>query len=139
MSFFNSLSIRITLALIGGILYGLLSYALILTLDLSLQAALGAALFVFLLYLGSRLLILFSGINTPYYFKEHKDSPYETTPFHQTAQWVGKFYHYHDLFLFIVLILICIVFLITVILDGIGKKPLGNTIRNLWDALTFIF
>jgi hypothetical protein len=139
MSFFNSLSIRITLALIGGILYGLLSYALILTLDLSLQAALGAALFVFLLYLGSRLLILFSGINTPYYFKEHKDSPHETTPFHQTAQWVGKFYHYHDLFLFIVLILICIVFLITVILDGIGKKPLGNTIRNLWDALTFIF
>jgi hypothetical protein len=139
MGFFNSFSIRITLALIGGILYGLLTYALVLTLDLPPQAAIGAAFFVFLLYLGSRLLILFSGVDTPYYSKGRKGSPYENTTFYQTAQWVGKFYHYHDFFLFALLILLCIVFLTTLILDGVGNKPFGDTIRDLWDALTLIF
>ena len=138
MGFFNSISIRIPLALIGGILYGLLTYALGLALDLPVKIAMGACFFVFLLYLGSRLLILFSGIDTPYYSTGRKGSPYENTVFYQTAQWVGKFYHYHDFFLFALLILTCIVFLITLILDGIGNKPFGDTIRNLWDALTLI-
>jgi len=93
MGLFNSLSIRIPLAMIGGILYGILTYAIVLTLNLQAQSAIGAGLLVFFLYLGSRLLILFSGIDTPYYSKERKGSPYENTAFYQTAQWVGKFYH----------------------------------------------
>ncbi|MBM4339321.1 MAG: hypothetical protein FJ110_07235 [Deltaproteobacteria bacterium] len=139
MGFFNSLSIRITLALIGGILYGLLTHALVLTLDLPPQAAIGAVLFVFLLYLSSRLLILFSGIDTPYYSRERKGLPYENTAFYQTAQWVGKFYHYHDLVLFCFLTLVSVLFLASLLMDGLGNKPFGETIRNLWAALTLLF
>jgi len=139
MSFFNALSIRISLAIIGGILYGLLTRALVLTLDLPLQAAMGAAFLVFLLYLGSRLLILFSGINTLYYSRERKGSPYENTVFYQTAQWVGKFYHYHDLVLFCFLTLVSVLFLTSLLMDGLGNKPFGETIRNLWATLTLLF
>ena len=67
MGFFNSLLIRITLAVLGGILYALLTYAIILSLKLSSPLATLAAFFVYLLYLGSRLLLLFSGIDSPYY------------------------------------------------------------------------
>jgi len=139
MSFFNSLSIRITLAFIGGILYGLLTHALVLTLDLPPQAAIGAAFFVSLLYVGSRLLILFSGVDTPYYSKERKGSPYENTAFNQTAQWVGKFYHYHDLFLFTFLTFLAIIFTISLVMDGFRNKPFGQSILDFWNKLTLLF
>lgn len=132
MGFFNSLSIRIPLAIIGGTLYGLLTYAISLLLDFPHQTAIGAGLLVFFLYLGSRLLILFSGIDTPYYSKGREASIFERTSFHQTAQWVGKFYHYHDTALFIFLTILSIAFLISLVVDGIGNKPFGHTIRNFW-------
>jgi len=135
MNFFNSLTIRIPLAVIGGILYGLLTYAIVLTLNLQAQTAIAAGLLVFFLYLGSRLLILFSGIDTPYYSKERKGSPYENTPFYRTAQWVGKFYHYHDAVLFAFMVALSIAFLISIIIDLLGSKSLGHTIQNLWGSL----
>jgi len=134
MSFFNSLSIRIPLAIIGGILYALLTYQIIILLNLSPQLALFAAVFVFLFYFGSRLLILFSGIDSPYYYRRGKaiaKQVYEKTSFYQTTQWVGKFYHDHDIVLFVFLTVTAIVFLITLIIDGLGSKPFGSTIQSL--------
>ncbi len=139
MSFFNSLSIRIPLAMIGGVLYGILTYAIVLTLNFPAQTAIGAGLLVFFLYLGSRLLVLFSGINTPYYSKERKGSPYENTAFYKTAQWVGKFYHYHDAVLFAFLVILAIVFVISLTMDGIENRPFGQTIQDLWNKLTLSF
>jgi len=117
MGFFNSLSIRIPLAVIGGILYGLLTYTIINLLDLPNNLALFSAFIVFLFYLGSRLMILFSGIDTPYYSKGRKSSPYENTLFYQTAKWVGKFYHYHDIALFACLIIMAFIFMISLWVD----------------------
>ncbi len=139
MSFFNSLTVRIPLTVIGGILYGLLTYGILLALDLSQQTATAAGLLVLFLYLGSRLLILFSGIDTPYYSKERKGSPYENTAFYQTAQWVGKFYHYHDAVLFAFLVILAIVFVISLTMDGIENRPFGQTIQDLWNKLTLSF
>ncbi len=139
MGFFNSLTVRIPLAVIGGILYGLLTYEIFFALDLSQQTATAAGLLVFFLYLGSRLLVLFSGINTPYYSKERKGSPYENTAFYQTAQWVGKFYHYHDAVLFAFLVILAIIFVISLIMDGLGNRPFGQTIQDLWNKLTLSF
>lgn len=139
MSFFNSLSIRIPLAVIGGILYGLLTYAIILVLNLPLQLAIGSGLFVFFLYLGSRLLILFSGIDTPYYSKGRKGSLYENTTFYRTAHKVGKFYHYHDTVLFIILVFVAVVFILTLIMDGFEGRPWGQTIHDIWDKLMLSF
>ncbi len=135
MSFFNSFSVRISLAIIGGILYGLLTYAILFLLNLSPRLAVGAGLFISFLYFGSRLLILFSGFDTPYYSKERKGSPYENTTFYQTAQWVGKFYHYHDTVLFVILVIIAVLFILTLIVDGIENRPWGQTIRDMWDQL----
>lgn len=138
MSFFNSLSTRIPLAVIGGILYSLLTYSIIVLLDLSSQFAISASVLVFLFYLGSRFLILFTGIETPYFSKGKKDIPkqlFEKTSFYQTSQWVGKFYHYHDIVLFVFLTVTAIVFLISLIIDWSGNKPLGNMIQNLLNAL----
>jgi hypothetical protein len=137
MDFFNSLSIRISLALIGGILYGLLIYSIALFLNFPHKIAVAAELIVFFLYLGSRLLILFSGIDTPYYSKGRKGSSLENTAFYRSAQWVGKFYDYHDMVLFIFLTLLSVLFLISLAMDGLGNKPFGETIRSLWDTLTF--
>jgi len=137
MGFFNSLTVRIPLAVIGGILYGLLTYEIFFALDLSQQTATAAGLLVFFLYLGSRLLVLFSGIDTPYYSKERKGSPYENTAFYKTAQWVGKFYHYHDAVLFAFMVALSIAFLISIIIDLLGSKSLGHTIQNLWDSLIY--
>jgi len=137
--FFNSLTTRIPLAIIGGVFYGLLAYYIVLLLDLPSQFAIFAAVFIFLFYVGSRLLILFSGIDTLYYSKRKKapsKSFYEGTPFYQTAQWVGKFYHYHDIVLFAFLVILAIVFVISLIMDGIGNKPFGQTIKDFWN--TFI-
>jgi len=136
MSFFNSLTVRIPLAIMGGILYGLLTYAIVLTLNFSAEIGIGAGFLVFFLYLGSRFLLLLSGFDTPYYSKERKGSPYENTALYQTAQWVGKFYHYHDAVLFAFLIILAIVFVISLITDGIENRPFGQTIQDLWNKLT---
>ena len=138
MSFFDSLSIRIPLAVIGGILYSFLTYYIIILLDLSSQFAIFAAVFVFLFYLGSRLLILFSGIDTSYYSKGEKTASkqfYKNTSFYQTTQWVGKFYHYHDIVLFIFLTVTAILFLISLGMDWSGSNPFGYTIQNLLNTL----
>jgi len=139
MGFFNSLSTRIPLALVGGVLYGLLTYYIILFLDLPSQLAVAGGILVFLFYFGSRFLILFSGINTLYYSKEERRNSkllLENNSFYQTAQWVGKFYHYHDIILFAFLILTSIVFLISLVMDWSGSKPFGETLQNLWNAFT---
>jgi len=138
MGFFNSLLIRITLAVLGGALYALLTYPLILSLRLSPPFAILAALFVYLLYLGSRLLLLFSGIDSPYY-RRRREEPLKTLPekssFQDVARWVGKFYHHHDTVLFVFLGLLSLVFLVSTVMDGLGKNPLGETIQNLWITL----
>lgn len=138
MGFFNSLLIRIVLAVLGGVLYALLTYALILSLNLSSPLAFLAAFLVCLLYVGSRFLLLFSGIDSPYYRRERK-GPSKTLPeknsFQEAAQWVGKFYHQHDKVLFAFLGFLSIFFLITLAVDGLEGQPFGNTIQNLWNAL----
>lgn len=138
MGFFNSLSIRIPLAIIGGILYGALTYTIVISLDLPSKLASSAAIVVFLFYLGSRLLILFSGIDSPYYSKGRKrdsKSPFENTAFYLTTQWVGKFYHYHDIVLFILLVLFAISFLISLGVDWWSEMPFGRTAQDLWNSL----
>ena len=138
MDFFNSLPIRITLAVIGGIFYAFLTYMTIIFLNLSYEFIIIAAVFVYLFYLSSRLLLLFSGIDSPYYSKGRKESSKATaekSSFSATAQWVGKFYHHHDIALFIFLGIISIVFLISLVMDGVEERPFGNTIQNLWNAL----
>jgi hypothetical protein len=122
------------MAVVGGIFYGLLTQAIALLLGLSSELAVIAALIIFFFYLVSRLLLLFSGIHTPYYSKGRKTSSmdlYENTHFYQTAQWVGKFYHYHDIALFVFLALLSIVFLISLIIDLSGNRPIGNTMKDL--------
>jgi hypothetical protein len=138
MGFFNSLSTRIPLALVGGILYSLLTYSLFLLFGLSSDFAIVPSIIVFLLYLGSRLLILFSGFDSPYYSRrerklsKHQD---ERDLFYQTTQWVGKFYHTHDVVLLAFLTAIAVLFLISVIIDGIGNKPIGTTPQDILDHL----
>jgi hypothetical protein len=138
VGFFNSLLIRITLAVLGGVLYALLTYALILSLNLSSSLAALAAFFVYLLYLGSRLLLLLSEIDSPYYLRGGK-GPSKTLPeknfFQDTAQWVGKFYHQHDIVLFVLLGILSLAFLVSLVMDGLGGTPFGDTIQNLWNTL----
>jgi len=139
MSFFNSLSTRIPLAVIGGILYGLLTHRIVLFLGLPSDLCLLASIVVFLFYLGSRLLIVFSGIDSPYYSRKNRSpSPFFTDneSFYQMAQRVGKFYHYHDLALFVFLVITSIAFAITLIVDWSGGKSFGDTFQNLLNALT---
>jgi hypothetical protein len=137
MSFLNSLSTRIPLAVVGGILYGLLTHSIIIFIDLPPPLGPLGGIIVFLFYLGSRLLILFSGIDSPYYSREKAFSkpPPDRDAFYRTTQWVGKFYHYHDLALFFFLVAISIVSAISLILDGLGGKSFGHTIRDLWETL----
>jgi hypothetical protein len=139
VNFFNSLSIRIALAIIGGILYGALTHAIVILFGLSSKLAILLAIIVLLFYLGSRLLILFSRIDSPYYSKERKrddQSPFENTPFYFTAQYVGRFYHYHDIALFIVLTITALIFLISLMLDWSGGRPFGETIKNFWNTFS---
>ena len=140
MGFLNSLLIRITLAVIGGIFYAFITYMLVTFLNLSYELVLVAAVFVYLFYLSSRLLLLFSGIDSPYYSKGGKGPPKpsaERDSFYTTAQWVGKFYHYHDIVLFVFLGILSIVFLISLVMDGLKGNPFGNSIQNLWSAFIF--
>jgi hypothetical protein len=126
------------LAVIGGILYSFLTYYIIILLDLSSQFAISAAVFIFFFYFGSRLLILFSGIDSPYYSRRERGipkPPIEKNSFYFTTQWVGKFYHYYDIVLFVFLTVTAIVFLMSLIIDGLGSKPIGGTIQSLLKAL----
>jgi hypothetical protein len=138
MGFFNSLSIRIPLALVGGILYSLLTYSLFLLLGLPSDFAIIPSVIVFLLYVGSRLLILFSGFDSPYYSRrERKLSKHqeEGNFFYQTTQWVGKLYHTHDIVLLAFLTAISVLFLVSLLIDSIANKPIGITLQNLLDHL----
>jgi len=126
------------MAVVGGIFYALLTQTVARLLGFSSELAVIAAFIVFFFYLISRFLLLFSGIHTPYYSKGGKTSLfdlYENTHFYRTAQWVGKFYHYHDIVLFVFLITLSVIFLITCVIDVIAHKPLGDTMQNLRDAL----
>jgi len=122
------------LAVIGGIFYAFLTFLIVTFLNLSYEFAIVASVFVYLFYLSSRLLLLFSGIDSPYYSKGRKETP-KKNPFYTTAQWVGKFYQQHDIILFIFLGMVSIFFLITLVMDGLGEKPFGDTIQNLWNTL----
>ena len=138
MGFFNSLLIRITLAVIGGICYAFLTYWIVLLLKPPYEFAILASVFVYLSYLGSRLLLLFSGIDSPYYSKGRKkplNPSVQENHFYDTAQWVGKFYHWHDLVLFVFLGILSIAFLVSLVIDGLSGSPFGNTIRNLGDMI----
>ena len=137
--FFNALSIRIPLAVVGGILYSILTYYIIILLNLPSELAMATSILVFLFYLGSRFVIVFSGIDTPYYFKEEKAASkpfHENTSFYQTAQWVGKFYYYHDIALFVLLTIIAFAFLISLGADWTGSKPFGYFIQNFLNAFS---
>ena len=137
---FNSLITRIPLGIIGGTLYALLTHQIIILLGLPDFAILGGV-FVFLLYFGSRMLILFSGINTLYYSKVRKDtqsSLFSNDSFYQTTQWVGKFYHYHDIALFAFLVAISLALLITLMMDWAGEKPFGSSFQNIFNSLILI-
>jgi len=126
------------MAMVGGIFYGLLTQTIARLLGLSSELAVIAAFVVFFFYLVSRFLLLFSGIPTPYYSKGEKTSSmdfYENTYFYQTARWVGKFYHCHDMFLFVFLALLSIVFVISLVADLAGHQPLGDTLSNLFTLL----
>jgi hypothetical protein len=138
MSFFSSLSVRIPLALIGGFLYGLLTYLIVQFLGLP-GFAVPASGLVFLLYVGSRLVLLFSGVDSPYYSKRTEAGPQEAlqgNPFHETAQWVGRFYHYHDLVLFAFLGMTSITFIIVTIVDLSAGRPWDSTFRELLEVLS---
>ncbi len=135
MGFFNSLTVRIPLAILGGTFYGLLTYALVRTLDGPEGVGVTTGLLVFFLYLGSRLLLLFSGVETAYYSKTGNVKVLETTPFHQTAQWVGKLYHYHDWVFFLFLTLIALGFLLSLVWDGKDGRPLGQTFFDVFHHL----
>ncbi len=138
MGFFNSLLIRIALAVTGGIFYAFLTYLIVMLLHLPYEFVILTSVFVYFFYLGSRLLLLFSGIDTPYYSRGRKMPPKTSAKenyFFDTAQWVGKFYHQHDLVLFVLLGILSIVFLISIVMDGLSGSPFGNTVRNLWDTL----
>ena len=138
MGFFNSLSIRITLALMGGVLYSLLTYGIALLIDFTSGFATLSSVLVFFFYFSSRVLILFSGINSPYYSKKEEGAqkrPDETNPFYQTTQWVGKFYHHHDMVLFIFLTVTAVAFLISLIIDWAVNQPFGKIVQNFWNLL----
>jgi len=138
VEFFNSLLIRLTLAVIGGIFYAFLTYMIAMFLKLSYEFVIVATVFVYLFYLSSRLLLLFSGIDSPYYSKGRKGlskPTFEKNSFYTTAQWVGKFYHNHDIALFLFLGVLSIVFLISLAMDMLRGNPLGNAIQDLWNAI----
>jgi len=111
---------------------------IVLFLNLSYEFVIVAAIFVYLFYLSSRFLLLFSGIDSPYYSKGRKQPskiPIKKNSFYDTAQWVGKFYQQHDLVLFVFLGILSIVFLISLVMDGLNGNHFGNTIQNLWNTL----
>ncbi len=137
MGFFNSLLIRIALALLGAVLYGLLIYSILGFTSFS-DLALILSIPVSLLYFISRLILLLSGIPTPYYSRRKgslfKSLP-EHHPFRKRAGLIGYFYHIHDIALLIVLGVICIGFIISLFIDGSSGRSMGTTFQDLWRTL----
>lgn len=130
----HSLSSRIPLAIVGGILYGSLVHRILTVLDGPPEFSLFSGVFLFLFYVGSRLLILLSGVNSAYYSRTRETGGkhiYENTFFFHTTQWVGKFYHYHDIALFLLLLAVCFLFLSALSVDWFEGEPLGNTFLKL--------
>lgn len=134
MDFFNSLLIRITLAVIGGFFYAFLTYLIAMFSNFSYEMVVVTTVFVYLFYLSSRLLLLFSGIDSPYYSRGRSTTPQKNS-FYFSAQWVGKYYRQHDILLFIFLGALSIFFLITLARDGWEGQPFGHTIQTLWNTL----
>jgi len=134
---FNSLSIRILLALIGGIFYGLLVHAILSFVSFS-GWALPVTILASVLYVASRLLLLFSGIPTPYYSKR-KGSLFQSLsehhPFRKRAALIGDFYHYHDIALCIVMGIIGVGFIVSLFIDGFRGQFMGATFRYLRQTL----
>jgi hypothetical protein len=136
-SFFNSLSIRIPLAIIGGIFYGLLIYFILCFASFS-DWALAISIPIAVAYFASRLLLLFSGIPSPYYSKGKETlfrSLPQRHPFRQKVRLIGTFYHYHDVALFIVMVIIGVGFIVSLIIDGLRGQPMGTTIQDLRQIL----
>ena len=136
-SFFNSLSTRIPLAVIGGIFYGLLIYFILCFVSFS-DWALAISIPVAVAYLVSRLVLLFSGIPSLYYSKG-KETLFRSLPqrhsFRQKVRWIGAFYHYHDVALFIVMVIIGVGFIVCLIIDGVRGQSMGTTLQNLRQVL----
>jgi hypothetical protein len=136
-SLFNSLSTRIPLAVIGGTFYGLLIYSVLSFISYS-EWALPVSIPVFVLYFASRLLLLLSGIPTPYYSKGKgtlfKSLP-EGHPFRKKAGLIGTFYHYHDIALFVVMVIIGIGFIISLFIDELSGQSMGTTLQGLRQIL----
>ena len=135
-SLFNSLSTRIPLAIIGGIFYGFLIYSILSFISFISfsEWALPVSIPVFVLYFASRLLLLFSGIPSPYYPKGKgtlfKSLP-EGHPFRKKAVLIGTFYHYHDIALFALMVIIGIGFIVSLFIDGFSGQPMGTTLQDL--------
>jgi hypothetical protein len=136
-SFFNSRSTRIPLAIIGGIFYGLLVYFILRFASFS-DWALAISIPIAVAYFISRLLLVFSGIPSPYYSKGRetlfKSLP-QRHPFRQKVRLIGTFYHYHDVALFIVMVIIGVGFIVCLFIDGIRGQPLGATLQDLRQSL----
>jgi len=143
MGFFNSLFDTNHSGRPGGVLYALLAYALILSLNLSSPLPILAAFLVYLFYLGSRLLLLFFLKSTPLTIdgKEKDLQDHPPRRIHSKRQPNGweKFYHQHDIVLFRFLGILSLTFLVSLIMDGLGGNPFGETIQNLWNTLLTIF
>jgi hypothetical protein len=136
-SFFNSLSTRIPLAVIGGIFYGLLIY-FILCFVSSSDWAFAISIPIAVAYFISRLVLLFSGIPSPYYSKG-KETLFKSLPqrhpFRQKVRWIGTFYHYHDVALFIVMVIIGVGSIVCLFIDGVRGQSMGTTLQNLRQIL----
>lgn len=140
MTFLNSLLNRLVLACLGGFLYTLLTYYLLSRFGAPIQFIYFFSGMVFLFYLGSRVLLLFSGIETLYYSKGRKEilrKFCEESSFYQIAQRVGKFYHYHDLVLFGFLVILGMFFVGSLIFDTFTHQSVGSSIQSLLDILSF--
>ena len=74
MDFFNSLVIRTTLAVIGGIFYAFLTYAIVMSLHLSYEFVIVASVFVYLFYLAQGFFSSSLESTPPIIQKEEKDS-----------------------------------------------------------------
>jgi len=136
-SLFNSLSTRIPLALIGGIFYGLLIHFILSFVSFS-GWAMPVSILVFVLYVASRLLLLFSGMPTPYYSKRKgtlSQSLPGHHPFHERSALIGGFYHYHDIALLLAMGIIGIGFMISLFIDGFSGQPLGTAFQHLRQTL----
>jgi len=131
MGFSIPLLIRITLAVLGGVLYALLAYALILS-PIFLLHSLSWLHFLSIFSTSAQDFFSFFLESTPLLSTERKGpsrpSP-EKNSFQEAAQWVGKFYHQHDVVLIVFSGILSITFLVSVIMDGLGGNLLERRFK----------